>query len=47
MDAFTERRSRRLAEGLALIGAVGPVAYVVFVTVLGMLWQGYDRSGTR
>jgi hypothetical protein len=27
---------------LALIGVVGPLYYVVLVTVLGMLWNGYD-----
>jgi hypothetical protein len=27
---------------LALIGVVGPVGYLVLVTVLGMLWDGYD-----
>ncbi len=27
---------------LALIGAVGPVGYLVLVTVLGLLWDGYD-----
>jgi hypothetical membrane protein len=27
---------------LALIGVAGPVCYVVLVTVLGMLWNGYD-----
>ena len=27
---------------LALVGVVGPVGYLVLVTVLGMLWDGYD-----
>jgi hypothetical protein len=27
---------------LALVGAVGPVGYLVLVTVLSMLWDGYD-----
>jgi hypothetical membrane protein len=27
---------------LALLGAVGPVGYLVLVTVLGLLWDGYD-----
>jgi hypothetical membrane protein len=27
---------------LALIGVVGPVGYLVLVTVLGLLWDGYD-----
>jgi hypothetical membrane protein len=27
---------------LALVGAVGPIVYLVLVTVLGMLWDGYD-----
>jgi hypothetical membrane protein len=27
---------------LAMIGIVGPVSYVVLVTVLGFLWPGYD-----
>jgi hypothetical protein len=27
---------------LALIGVVDPVGYLVLVTVLGMLWDGYD-----
>jgi hypothetical membrane protein len=30
---------RRLA---ALVGVVGPLFYVVLVTVLGLLWEGYD-----
>ena len=31
-----------LRRALALIGVVGPVGYLVQVTVLGMLWDGYD-----
>lgn len=27
---------------LALVGAVGPLLYVLLVTVLGRLWEGYD-----
>jgi hypothetical membrane protein len=27
---------------LALVGAVGPVGYLVLVTVLGLLWNGYN-----
>jgi hypothetical membrane protein len=27
---------------LALVGAVGPLLYVLLVTVLGLLWEGYD-----
>ena len=27
---------------LALLGVVGPVGYLVLVTVLGLLWDGYD-----
>ncbi len=39
--------SRRRAGGggrrvLALIGVVGPFCYFVLVTVLGLLWEGYD-----
>lgn len=25
-----------------MIGVVGPFCYVVLVTVLGLLWEGYD-----
>jgi hypothetical protein len=32
----------RAARALALIGIVGPIFYIVLVTVLGLLWQGYD-----
>ena len=32
-------RSWRL---LALVGVVGPLGYLVLVTVLGLLWDGYD-----
>ena len=35
----TSTASRR---ALALVGAVGPVGYLVLVTVLGLLWDGYD-----
>ena len=35
-------RHAGLARALALIGAVGPVAYIVLTTVLGLLWEGYD-----
>jgi hypothetical membrane protein len=34
--------STTLRRALALVGAVGPVGYLVLVTVLGMLWDGYD-----
>jgi hypothetical membrane protein len=27
---------------LALVGAVGPIGYLVLVSVLGLLWDGYD-----
>ena len=27
---------------LALVGVVGPAGFLVLVTVLGMLWDGYD-----
>jgi hypothetical membrane protein len=34
--------STTLRRALALVGAVGPVGYLVLVTVLGLLWDGYD-----
>ena len=36
----TERQAT--ARVLALIGAAGPVFYIVFVTVLGLLREGYN-----
>jgi len=30
------------ARSLALIGVVGPVFYILLVTVLGLLWEGYN-----
>jgi len=39
-------RGKREPEGvpglLALVGAAGPLLYVLLVTVLGLLWEGYD-----
>jgi hypothetical protein len=31
-----------IPRALALVGGIGPIAYIGLVTVLGLLWSGYD-----
>jgi hypothetical protein len=36
----------RVGRALALVGVIGPLGYLVLVTVLGLGWEGMTRSGT-